>query len=178
MTRVVLDTNILFSSALRRILLEIAEGGWFTPLWSDRILDEWRVTAGRKGMGAGVEAEIAALRAQHPEAEVICDDSLAATLHLPDPDDAHVLAAAITAGAEELLTQNVRDFPGPVLSAHGVLRRAPDEFLLEALAADPDLVGRAVAGALEEARVRVDPELTRRAFLKRARLPRLGKAMG
>ena len=115
-------------------------------------------------------------RARFPAAEVAPAPGVEAKLALPDPDDRHVLAAAIAGGAEELLTLNVRDFPIRALGVHGVLRRHPDEFLLEAFHADPAAMG-ALVGEVHGRAVADGIDLGRRALLKKARLPRLGKAM-
>ena len=56
-------------------------------------------------------------------------ESLMPTLTLPDADDRHVLAAAIHAQADVILTFNHRDFPAATLAAYGLETRAPDEFL-------------------------------------------------
>lgn len=61
-------------------------------------------------------------------------------LTLPDPDDCHVLAAALTAGAETILTMNLRDFPPSCLSPHGIAAVHPDDFLSRLHDTDPDLV--------------------------------------
>ena len=53
------------------------------------------------------------------------------TLHLPDANDRHVLAAAIAAKASVIVTNNVRDFPASALAPHGVQTRQPDKFLCE-----------------------------------------------
>jgi hypothetical protein len=50
-------------------------------------------------------------------------------LDLPDADDRHVLAAAIQAEAEVIVTRNLRDFPADRLNAWGVQAQHPDDFL-------------------------------------------------
>jgi hypothetical protein len=61
------------------------------------------------------------------------------SLALPDPDDRHVLAAAIHAGATVIVTFNLRDFPSETLSALGVRALHPDDFVLERIEAAPGL---------------------------------------
>jgi len=57
-------------------------------------------------------------------------EPLIAGLYLPDPDDRHVLAAAVFARTDFIVTFNLRDFPAEVLSSHGIEARHPDEFVL------------------------------------------------
>ena len=104
------------------------------------------------------------------------DPELVARLSLPDPDDRHVLAAAIAGGAEVLMTLNRADFPTRTLARHGVLLREPDGFLVELLAEGIDLapVAAGVRRGRSAASGRAQPL---RALLKRAGLPRLGKAL-
>lgn len=59
------------------------------------------------------------------------------TCALPDPDDRHVLAAAIEAKADLIVTFNAKDFPRRILSAYGIDATRPDAFVLELLARDP-----------------------------------------
>ena len=116
--------------------------------------------------------EIARLRAAWPEAEVAVPEELVAGLSLPDPDDRHVLGAAIAGGAEVLMTLNRADFPTRALARHGILLREPDGFLVELLGEGLDL-----AAVAEAVRARAGgPGM--RPMLKRAGLPRLGKALG
>jgi hypothetical protein len=60
-------------------------------------------------------------------------EPLISTLRLPDPDDRHVLAAAIHAGAESIVTFNLKDFPEELTRPHGVNATHPDAFLLQLL---------------------------------------------
>lgn len=174
--RVLIDTCVLYPTLTRALVLGAARLGAFAPLWSPRILSEWRHAAAREGAEAEVAAEIARLTADFPDASVTPDPAVEASLSLPDPADNHVLAAAIAGAAEELLTANLRDFPTRALAAHGVIRRAPDEFLLEQYRADPAPLSALIVQEVTRAQTAGVPG-TGRAILKRARLSRLGKAI-
>jgi hypothetical protein len=172
--RVALDACVLFPSVMREMLLGAAAAGGFAPVWSPRILEEWARATRRlpEGAEAVARGEIARMRANWPEAEVAVPEELVAALSLPDPDDRHVLGAAIAGGAAVLMTLNRADFPTRVLARHGILLREPDGFLLELLGEGLDL-----AAVAEAVRARAGgPGL--RPMLKRAGLPRLGKALG
>lgn len=65
-------------------------------------------------------------------------------LKLPDPDDRHVLAAAIQAQAQVIVTFNLRDFPVSALQAHGIEAQHPDDFLLRVIASNPLVVRETV----------------------------------
>lgn len=171
--RVLLDTNVLYPAVLRTLLLSLAGQGVFVPLWSPRILAEWAAVAARRGEDAG--EGIATVRSRFPEAEVVPPDDPATDLSLPDAGDVHVLAAAIAGRADEIVTANVRDFPSRVLAAHGILRRDPDGFLLEALETREAATRTALAEAHGLAERLSGRTLSPRAVLKRAGLPRLAK---
>ncbi len=174
--KVLIDACVLYPTVLREVVIGVAATGYFTPLWSARILEEWARAAARIGQEEIARGEIAALRAAWPGAEVEVSEATMARLWLPDPDDVHVLAAAVDGGADTLLTLNLKDFPARVLSAESVLRRDPDGFLLEALSERPEAVRDVVACVLAKARaVGIEGEI--RPLLKRARLPRFAKAV-
>lgn len=176
--RVLLDANVLFPSVLREILLGVADAGHYDPLWSARILEEWARATRRLPPGAEPLARAAAqgMRARWPEAEVVPDPDLEATLALPDPADRHVLAAAIAGGAVLVVTRNLGDFPGRALARHGLRAEAPDAFLTGLLDDGADL-----APLIEEVRARTEAlsgqPRALRGLLKRTGLPRLGKRL-
>ncbi|MDD7971293.1 RSP_2648 family PIN domain-containing protein [Roseinatronobacter alkalisoli] len=178
--RAVLDACVLYPTVLREILVGVAARGGFTPLWSARILAEWQRAAARTGPADAVIAagEIAHLRSLWPMAEITADPGLEARLDLPDPADKHVLASTITAQADRIITLNLRDFPARLVQTEGVQRaESPDDFLMALWLDKPETVEAAVHAArtaTEAASGRAQPL---RPLLKRAKLPRLGKAL-
>lgn len=178
MSRVLIDACVLYPTVLREIVLGVAATGAFTPLWSERILEEWLRAAARNADESVARAEIALLRDRWPGAAVAVSPATEAGLSLPDPADVHVLAAAVDGGADTLLTLNLSDFPTRALASFGILRRDPDGFLTERLAADPGRIAPVVLDVWRTARRLSGEDLGLRPLLKRARLPRLGKALG
>lgn len=174
--RLFLDACVLYPVATREILLNYARAGGFAPVWSGRVLEEWARAAAAK-LGPEDEArargDAALLRARFPEGEAAGWEAIEAEIRSPDPADAHVIAAARVGGAEAIVTFNIRDFPLKALRPVGLGRLHPDEFLTGALARDGQRL-EAALGPLAEAAARRGVSF--RAFLKRAALPRLGKA--
>jgi hypothetical protein len=96
---------------------------------------------------------------------------------LPDPADIHVLTAAVIGSCDGILTMNTKDFPKDILGDAALLRWDPDGFALLLLAEDPDQV-RGVAARVLDVANRLSPEpWTMRALMKKARMPRFGKAL-
>ena len=176
--RAMLDACVLYPTVMREVLIGCARAGLYTPLWTARILEEWARAVARNlpDEAQTARVEIALLRAGFPAAEVAPGDL--AGLRLPDPDDVHVLAAAISAKADLIVTLNRADFPDRALAPFGLRRRDPDLYLLELHAGDAD----AVLGVCEDVRRRAETlsgeDWPMRRLLKKARLPRLGKALG
>lgn len=167
--RVLLDTCVLYPPMLRNLLLALAARGLFDPLWSDGIAAEWLHLAARDG-AMGVPALLDRMAARWPDGKVAPGDP--AVLELPDSGDRHILAAAITGRADLILTDNLRDFPARALAPHGLRARAPDDFAM-----DLWLTARAPVEAEVAA---LWPALEGRPLrnaLKKAGLPRLGKAL-
>lgn len=179
--KAVIDACVLYPTVLREITLGLARAGLFTPLWSERLLEEWARTAARHG-GAADEAmargEIALLGAGFPEALVHADPAREAQLWLPDSGDIHVLATAITGRADTILTLNLRDFPRAELGPQDVEATHPDAAFYGMWLEAPELVAE-VVGAVHAKAETLSPEaMPLRALLKRVRLPRLAKALG
>lgn len=177
--RALLDANVLYPTVMREVLLAAARAGFFRPLWSDRILEEWARAARKLGPDGEVIArgEVALLNIEWPGASVHPKAGVEARLWLPDPADVHVLAAAITGSADVIVTINRKDFPRHVLAEEGVSRADPDGFLMGFYEADPERMLEAAEIVRAEAeRLSGEPWDMRR-LLKKAGLPRLGKAL-
>jgi hypothetical protein len=79
-----------------------------------------------------------------PDCLVTGQLKLVPALELPDPDDRHVLAAAICAKAEVIVTFNEKDFPAEILEPFDVCTQHPDEFVSHLISLDWSGVCRAV----------------------------------
>lgn len=177
--RVVLDACVLFPTVLREILLGVAREGLYEPVVSERILREWVLATAKLGpvAQAQAEGEAALLRAAFPRALREAPVDLSARLALPDADDVHVLAVAIAAHADAIVTFNADDFPRPVLADHGLERRDPDGFLWELWSGSPAKVASVVEAVHATACRMAGTEIPRRKLLKKAQLWRLAKAL-
>ena len=177
--RFFLDACVLYPTVMREVLLGAAKQGFFAPQWSARVLEEWRRAALRRGPDVGMQAEgeIALLQAAWPMAEVAAQPGLEARLWLPDPADVHVLAGAIAGSADGIVTNNAKDFPRNILAEEGLSRVDPDALLLGFFAADPERMARAAEAVRREAERLSGEAWEIRKLMKKARLPRLGKAL-
>lgn len=177
--KLILDACVLYPTVMREMLLGAAKTGAFQPLWSQRLLDEWAHVAARGGpeMKLQAEAEIALATAAFPKAKVSIPQGLEARLWLPDDTDIHVLAAAIAGSADGIVTLNAKDFPRGLLAEEGLTRQDPDGLLYEMW--QRDLVGLESVGrsVLDVARELSGKDWEMRALLKKARLPKLAKAL-
>jgi predicted nucleic acid-binding protein len=124
-----LDTCVLYPAYLCDTLLRIAEAEAYRPLWSADVLNELRRNVVEAGIPADrVDRRIAHMARSFPDAMVSGYESLIDGM-TNDPKDRHVLAAAVRANAEVIVTFNVRDFPEPALKPYDILvvhpRRLP-----------------------------------------------------
>jgi hypothetical protein len=176
--RAVLDANVLFPTILREILADLASAGLFVPLWSARILSEWRHAASRLGPDADAVAgaEIAMMTLRFPGAQMPDDGVAAIDLSFPDPDDRHVVEAALAGRAEVIVTANLRDFPTRLLAPLGLRAVHPDALLVQLFHADRAAVSRALNAARDKAAA-LGGGMSMAEMLKRCRLPRLWRAV-
>ncbi len=177
--RVVLDACVLYPTVLREILLGAAAAGLYEPVWSERILREWVLATAKIGVGAQVlaEGDAAFTRAAFPRATHRAEPEIEARLSLPDDNDIHVLAVAISSHADAILTYNAKDFPRPVLAEYGIERREPDGFLWELWSGSPGAVSQIVDRVRATAERLSGQPMPLARLLKRVRLYRLSKAM-
>ena len=115
-----LDTSVLWPSLQRDFLLSLAVESAYRPTWSSAIHDglefHEEVKLVKRGIPIAEAASraatlIAAMRREFADAEVEGWEPLEGTFGLPDPDDEHVVAAAVIAGAGAIVTENLKDFP-------------------------------------------------------------------
>jgi len=131
---VVYDACVLYPSTLRDLLIRIHQAGLVQAKWTDEILHEM-TTALRRDFPDITEAKAERLRGLMVQAVRDCRvtnyEPLIAAVELPDPKDRHVLAAAIRARAQIIVTNNSRDFPADYLATWDVEAKTADEFVLD-----------------------------------------------
>lgn len=143
----VYDANILYPAPLRDLFVRLAQTGIVRARWTETIHDEW-VRNVLKDNPQTTAERLARTRTLMNEAVRDCLVTgyvdLIDSLALPDPDDRHVLAAAIRGGAEIIVTYNLKDFPGEMLARFDIKAQHPDDFLLSLFDVAPGLVCGAV----------------------------------
>lgn len=138
----ILDACVIYPHPVVDSLLSLAAIGLFAPKWTTRIEQEWIGALEEKRAdlrGCRLIQRRDAMRAAVPDWEVAEAAwlTVAPSLRLPDPDDVHVLAAAIVAHADCIVTRNTRDFPAPSLAPFGLEVIDPDVFIINQLDLNP-----------------------------------------
>lgn len=146
---VVYDANVLYPNTLRDLLIRIAQSGTVQAKWTNAILDEMLAALRRNRPDIPAE-KFERLRDLMNKAVRDClvtgHEPLIEGLKLPDPDDRHVLAAAIKAGAQVIVTRNLKDFPESDLQPWDIEAKSPDAFVLDQMHIDI----RAVAASVRQ----------------------------
>ncbi|GLZ35873.1 PIN domain-containing protein [Lentzea sp. NBRC 105346] len=140
---VVYDANVLYPSTLRDLLLRIGASGLVQAKWTNQILDEVfdnlrtnRPDLPREALSRTRSLMMTAVR----DCLVTGYEPLIPVLELPDPDDRHVLAAAIKARAQVIVTNNRKDFPTDALRQWDIDPKDADEFVLDQIGLDAKVV--------------------------------------
>src|SRR5438094_5838914 len=151
----VYDANILYPAPIRDLFIRLAQVGLVRAKWTEAIHEEWLRNVLKDNPHLSPE-RLARTRTLMDEAVRDClvtgYEDLIASLALPDPDDRHVLAAAIHAGADVFVTCNLTDFPAEALARVHIEAQHADDFLVYLLDQAPGVVCAAVKRQRESLR--------------------------
>ena len=135
-----LDANVLYSAPIRDIFLQLARDNLFQVRWTKAIQDEWTNALLKRSRHINQEALRRTLNKMDEafrDAVLSGYEHLVDELNLPDPDDRHVLAAAVSGRCTVLVTQNLKHFPAVSLERFPIKVQLPDDFMLEMLLKNP-----------------------------------------
>ncbi len=141
------DACVLYPAPLRDLLMHLALTDLFRAKWTDAIHEEWirSVLQNRSDLTrAQLERTRDLMNAHVRDGLVVGYEDLVSTLTLPDPDDRHVLAAAIRGRANVIVTYNLSDFPAETLALYDIEAQHPDEFVKRLLSLSEGAVCAAV----------------------------------
>lgn len=137
------DTNALFPNSQRDLLIRIGLGGLVQAKWTQKIIDDLAAALTRRYPDMPPERLVrltTLINDSVPDCLITGYEPLIDGLKLPDPDDRHVLAAAIKANAQVIVTANLRDFPANDLAPWNVEAKSPDDFVLDQIDIDDKIV--------------------------------------
>ncbi|MCI0709708.1 MAG: PIN domain-containing protein [Chloroflexi bacterium] len=141
------DANVLYPASLRDILLQLAVTDIFRAKWTADIHEEWieAVLRDRPDLDrARLERTRDLMDTSVRDCLITGYRALIPSLTLPDPDDRHVLAAAIVGRCDVIVTRNTKDFPESALEPYGIETQLPDTFLHNHLSLFPETFCEAV----------------------------------
>jgi predicted nucleic acid-binding protein len=157
---VVYDACVLYPAPLRDFLMWLALTDLFQAKWTEKIHDEWirNVLKNRPDLTLAQLNRTKNLMNQNVLDALVSDyEYLIPTLTLPDPDDVHVLAAAIHSKADFIITFNLKDFPQSILKNYQIEAIEPDEFILELIEINESVV---IQAAINQKNTLKNPPLT------------------
>jgi len=136
---------------LRSILIGIAQTGIFRAQWTRQINEEWirELAENRPDLSMpNIRRTADLMNKAIRDCLIEGHENLIECLELPDPNDRHVLAAAIQGRADAIVTFNLKDFPAAYLEKYQIEPLHPDDFLINQI----DLVQGPVLPAIHEQR--------------------------
>jgi predicted nucleic acid-binding protein len=148
------DANVLYPAPVRDILLQLAMTDLFRGKWTEDIHREWIEALLRNEPHrdrAALERTRDLMNHAVRDCLVTGYEALIPSLELPDPNDRHVLAAAIAGRCDVIVTCNIKDFPESFLALYGIEAQHPDDFLCKHLHLAPGLF----CGAIRKVRMRL-----------------------
>ena len=128
------DANVLYPAPLRDFLMHLSLTDLIKAKWSNMVHDEWMESLMEKRFDLNrsqLERTRELMNQNVHDALVTGFEHLIDDLLLPDPNDRHVLAAAIHAGANLIITFNLKDFPEDYIAKFGLEVEHPDEFIYQ-----------------------------------------------
>jgi predicted nucleic acid-binding protein len=147
----IFDACVLYPAPLRDLLMHLALLDVVRGRWTHDIHEEWMrsLLAERRDLTREQLERTRQLMDAHVREGLVSGyEPLIPALTLPDPQDRHVLAAAIHAKADVIVTFNLKDFPAETLALFGMEAQHPDEFVTSLL----DLDGASVCAAVKRQR--------------------------
>lgn len=161
----VLDACVFYPAPMRDLLLSLADADLYHAKWSADIQHEWveNLLRNRPDLTrAQLDHTNSMMERNLPNGCVENYAPLIPALTLPDPDDRHVLAAAIKCNADAIVTTNLKDFPASVLDQYGIEAQHPDDFVMNQI----ELSERHALEAIKSMRVRLkSPQKTASEFI-------------
>ena len=123
---------MLYPAPMRDLLLSLASAGMFAARWTETIQDEWKrnLLSNRPELKELIPRTAELMNNAIEDCMIQGYERLIDSLVLPDPDDRHVLAAAIAGHADAIVTFNLRDFPADAVEIHGIEVLHPDDFMV------------------------------------------------
>src|ERR1700722_6072781 len=128
---VLLDACVLYPQTLRDLLLSVASTGLFQARWTERINEEWveKLLSKNPARRLQVLRTLELVNKSVEDCLITGYEHLIESLGLPDPDDRHVVAAAVAGRVDAIVTLNLADFPANLLAHLGLEAHHPDDFL-------------------------------------------------
>jgi predicted nucleic acid-binding protein len=156
---VVYDACVLYPAPLRDLLMRLALTDLFRAKWTDAIHEEWitNVLKDRTDLTRTQLDRTRDLMNSHVrDCLVERYEHLIPCIDLPDPNDRHVVAAAVHARVDVIVTFNLKDFPAAVLVPLRLEALHPDDFIRQQI--DIDTAAVLVAVQRHRATLRNPPK--------------------
>ncbi len=146
------DSNVLYPAPLRNVLMHLAMNDLFRAKWTNDIHEEW-ISNLLKNRDDLTRSKLEKVRDLMNENILDClvegYEDIIPSLTLPDPNDRHVLAAAITSNTSVIVSFNLKHFPEKYIRKYGIEAQNPDDFILHLF----DISSEKVCAAIRQSRI-------------------------